>query len=131
MSVGVYEIRHRASGYVYVGASIDLERREFEWKLAFDWCAGRVGRQRGRYRFKRPSARFQSAFRKVGPEGWTFEVVFRLPADASPAGEVLWSHECAFIELAFAEVGREKLLNSYCPGTPYPFGFRPKYISAV
>lgn len=133
MSVGVYELGHATSGYVYVGSSTDLERREFHWRLIFDRARGRPIPYVHRRVKLTTTWRFDAALADVGPEGWSFAVCLPFGEEelALPYWrELLWSSECRCIQLAFEKVGKDRLLNAYDPSPTcrYPFGLRPTYL---
>lgn len=123
MSVGVYYFLHPASGYVYVGSSMDLEGREAYWRAAL--LVVSRGRLPSGYPWPvKPSRRFRSAVEEVGLSGWRFVVRWRLAPDVSP--DLLWRVECDEIQVAMDEPGW-RLLNVVRDGTALPFGPRPTY----
>lgn len=126
MSAGVYELAHKASGYVYVGGTLDLDRRALEWREVLDWLGGVVDVRRKR-KAPKASLRFQHAVREVGVTGWEFSVLWRLPVDALAVGELLWQQERGFIEAARERVG-SRCLNRWYPNSPWPHGPRPRYL---
>lgn len=126
---GVYEITHRDGGFLYVGSSIDLERRFEQWRAA-------LGAEPSLAKGLKPARlnlQFTKAVEAVGRGGWKFAEVWLLPADRDR--EFLWQVECWCIEDAYDEFGRADwevgapgLLNAYYPGSRSPHARRPGYL---
>lgn len=76
---GIYALKHRETGQIYVGRSVNLRRRFIEWKGVF--VNGGVGAK---------NHEIMAVARATGAENWDFLVVAELPGATE---EELANHE--------------------------------------
>lgn len=112
MSAVVYSIVHEPRGLVYVGSTVDFDRRRSQWIEALEWIENGGGPRRGARGRAHVPWTFVRQARGTRACEWKFEVLESFPVGVSDVE--LWIAEMSAIERARARCG-DLCLNAKSP----------------